>query len=273
MSEALGPNARPECADGVDNDMDGDVDGQDSGCENQRDDDESDPVDGAQCNNEEDDDEDGDVDWPADPGCAALGDVCEQPLHGLCDGECVDLPNDEANCGRCGRVCEDGVECINGYCGGLFQFEGIRQGVANDEIEGWRVCFQGLYGGNADLPPILQACNGEFAMYGCRPVNNGNWTLLAMGERDEVFRNTGDRNNDVNNHNGVDWYFSTGTSMGFAAPGTGVSRNSCDTANVQPEQRLCWHTSGNRMNGGWRCGATTGLNGNNAWERVIWTSE
>ena len=28
---------------------------------------------------------------------------------------------------------------------------------------------------------------------------------------------------------------------------------------------LCWHTN----NGGWRCGATTGLNNNALWERKI----
>jgi hypothetical protein len=33
-----------------------------------------------------------------------------------------------------------------------------------------------------------------------------------------------------------------------------VSRNSCDTANVQPELRMCWHTSNGSMSSGYRCG-------------------
>jgi hypothetical protein len=57
--------------------------------------------------------------------------------------------------------------------------------------------------------------------------------------------------------------------MGFAQGGDSVSRSSCDTANVNPERRLCWHTGGDAINGGWRCGTATGLNGNNGWERKI----
>jgi hypothetical protein len=90
--------------------------------------------------------------------------------------------------------------------------------------------------------------------------------------RRQVFRNTGDQGNQLTAHNGVEWYFSESYSIGFVAPGTGVSRNSCDTAGVQPQFRLCWHTGGRRFNGGYRCGAQSGLNGSRDWERVIWTS-
>ena len=93
-----------------------------------------------------------------------------------------------------------------------------------------------------------------------------------MGERGEVFRDTGDRNNNLNTHNGVDWYFSRSYSIGFVAVGTGVQRNSCDVGNNQAQLRLCWHTQNNTLSGGYRCGAQTGLNGARDWERVIWTS-
>jgi hypothetical protein len=96
--------------------------------------------------------------------------------------------------------------------------------------------------------------------------------LLAMGDRDSVFMDTGDRNNNVNNHNGVDWYFSAGYSIGFVAPGTGVRRNSCDTAPNEAEFRMCWHSSGGSLSGGYRCGARTGLNGARDWERSVWTN-
>ena len=261
------------CANGNDDDDDGLIDLADIGCENAEDDDENDPLEVPACNDGADNDEDGDADWPDDAGCAAQGDVCEQVGFGICDGVCLDLEQDAANCGRCGRVCNEGVECIDGFCGGLLTFEGIRENVPNDELGGWRQCHRSFYGDSGDLNPILAACDGEFVMYGCRQTNNPNWQLLAMGERAEVFRNTGDRNNNLNEHNGVAWYFSTGTSMGFVLPGTPVSRNSCDTNNVQPQFRLCWHTSGNRINGGYRCGARTGLNGARDWERVIWTNE
>ena len=210
-----------------------------------------------------------------DEGCAARGDACEESLtHGICDGVCLDLATDVQNCGVCGRTCEAGVECIDGFCGGLYAFEGIRRNVPDAELGGWEVCHSDLYRDrNAELAAVQATCNGEFVMYGCRRVGNPNWQLLAMGERDEVFQNTGDRNNNLHNHNGVDWYFSTNTSMGFVQPGTGVGRNTCDI-NVLAEAdfRLCWHTSGGRITGGFRCGNDQRLNASADWERRIWTS-
>ena len=41
---------------------------------------------------------------------------------------------------------------------------------------------------------------------------------------------------------------------------------------VMPELRMCWHTSGGRLNSGWRCGATTGIS-NAQWERVILSAQ
>ncbi len=269
----VGGQVPVRCADGVDNDDDGLVDLADVGCSGVRDDDEADLPEAPFCADGEDNDEDGDTDWPDDEGCAAAGDECEQDGFGVCDGVCLDLQNDVANCGICGRACDDGVECIDGFCGGLFTFEGILENTPEADIGGWRQCHRSTYGSNNELNPILAACDGELIMYGCRQINQANWQLLAMGERVEVFRDTGDRNNNLNNHNGVAWYFSTGTSIGFVLPGTPVSRNSCDTARDQPQFRLCWHTSGNRMNGGYRCGARTGLNGAQDWERAIWTSQ
>ncbi|MCA9545849.1 MAG: hypothetical protein KC613_15705, partial [Myxococcales bacterium] len=257
--EALDGPVPARCSDGVDNDDDGLVDLRDPGCQGARDDDEADLAEAPFCANQIDDDGDGAIDWPADDGCAAQGDQCEQAGYGICDGVCEDLVNDEANCGVCGRTCEAGVECIDGFCGGLFVFEGIRQNVPEVDLGGWEICHQDRYGDRqTQVNQILANCDGEYVMYGCRQVGQPNWQLLAMGERDEVFRNTGDQNNNLNNHNGVDWYFSSGYSIGFVGPGTGVSRNSCDTANASPELRLCWHTSGGLLSGGYRCGARTG---------------
>ncbi|MEZ4432347.1 MAG: hypothetical protein R3F65_08030 [bacterium] len=109
----------PRCADGLDNDDDGIFDLADVGCENARDNDELDPDVAPLCQNGVDDDGDGLVDWPEDDGCAAAGDICEQRGYGLCDGVCVPLLDNPQNCGRCGRACSDGVECIDGRCGEL----------------------------------------------------------------------------------------------------------------------------------------------------------
>ena len=107
------------CADGLDNDDDGIVDLADPGCENSRDDDESDREQAPGCNDGLDNDGDGLLDWPQDEGCAARGDLCEEPGHGLCGALCLDIRNDPENCGRCARSCDPGVECIESFCGGF----------------------------------------------------------------------------------------------------------------------------------------------------------
>lgn len=271
-TEALVGPVPNRCSDGIDNDDDGAVDLADVGCTGARDNDEADLPQPPLCANGVDDDGDGAVDWPADDGCAARGDECEQAGYGICGGVCLDIQTDPNNCGICGRTCNPGVECIRGFCGGLFTFEGIRENVPDVNLGGWEQCHQDFYSDNTPIARFLAACNGQYVMYGCRRVGQPNWQLLAMGERAEVFRDTGDQNNNLHTHNGVDWYFSQNYSIGFVAPGTGVSRNSCDTAAASPQFRMCWHTGGNALNGGYRCGAQSGLNGARDWERVIWTS-
>jgi hypothetical protein len=106
----------------------------------------------------------------------------------------------------------------------------------------------------------------------CRPVGQQNYTVLAMADRDDVIFDTGNGNN-PHNANGVGWYYSGSYSWGFAKEGDPIQRSSCDTQNVNPTLRLCWHTGGGTINGGWRCGSTTGLNGNNSWERKLFHAE
>ena len=166
----------------------------------------------------------------------------------------------------CGSVNDDDDE------GGL-EFEGVRNDVPPAEVEGWRQCHRSLYGqSGASIGNIVRDCDGDLVMYGCKQVNAVNWQVLAQGDRDAVFRDTG-RGNAPTINNGVGWYFSDSYSLGFAPAGQAISRNSCDTQNGLPAQRICWHSGGGNMNGGWRCGANTGLNGNNAFERVIWTKD
>ena len=42
------------------------------------------------------------------------------------------------------------------------------------------------------------------------------------------------------------------------------------------QQGAAWRDDGllgNNINGGYRCGATEGLNGNNAWDRVVYHAD
>ena len=109
----------PRCRDGVDNDWDGAIDLLDPGCTGPEDDDEADPDVVPWCADGEDNDEDGQADFPADEGCSGAGDECEQAGFKLCGPVCIPVVDDPDNCGRCGRICRDGVDCIEGRCGDL----------------------------------------------------------------------------------------------------------------------------------------------------------
>ncbi|MCA9526389.1 MAG: hypothetical protein KC549_08855, partial [Myxococcales bacterium] len=165
------------------------------------------------------------------------------------------------------------------WCGGAdggddgdaLVFNGVRTNVPEGEVVGWRECHRSLYGqGGLSMAQVQAQCDGDQIMYGCQANGAGKWQVLAQGARAAVFRDIGQANNPTVD-NGVGWYFSTTWSLGFAPAGQAISRNSCDTENGLADQRICWHSSNGNMDGGWRCGANTGLNGNNGFTRVIWT--
>lgn len=262
----------PRCEDGVDNDADGLTDLEDTGCARPSDDDETDPEIKPRCADGQDNDGDGRVDWPEDPGCEGAGDVCETWGFGLCGEVCEDLRSDPRHCGACDRRCAPDVECIDGFCGGLFTFEGILEGVEEAELGGWRACARLNYAEDYPIRQMLTDCDGAYIMYGCRPRGVTRFNLLAMGAREIVFQNTGDQGNRLNISNRVEWYFSQSYSIGFVALGTGVQRNSCDTGVTMPHLRMCWHTQAGQITSGYRCGEVI-LNGERDWERVIFTAD
>jgi hypothetical protein len=52
----------------------------------------------------------------SDPGTTTDGLTCVPPAL-LCDGGCLDIASDPANCGACGSPCSRGNSCIEGVCG------------------------------------------------------------------------------------------------------------------------------------------------------------
>ncbi len=85
----------PQCRNEVDDDGDGDIDLADRGCANAADDDESDEPPLPACQNGVDDDDDGFVDFPADPGCGSEMDDDEVNEVGPALPQCGDgLDND-----------------------------------------------------------------------------------------------------------------------------------------------------------------------------------
>jgi len=146
---------------------------------------------------------------------------------------------------------------------------GPQTNVDKNLLIGWQECYVDVYGSSGmNVQAILQTCNKANLMLACRQKGSGVFALLAHAPRTEVTKDTM-QSNTPTNANGSGWYFSDAWSWGFARQGDALQRSSCDIGNTNPEQRLCWHTGGGNINGGWRCGAATGLNGDQAWERVI----
>jgi hypothetical protein len=46
---------------------------------------------------------------------------CQDGLPCVCGGACVDIANDDENCGACGRSCQPTSTCQNGVCGPIVQ--------------------------------------------------------------------------------------------------------------------------------------------------------
>lgn len=146
----------------------------------------------------------------------------------------------------------------------IYYESGVQMGVGESVVEagGWEMCFSKSSGESADLP--LASCTGEHLMLACRLGASVTLQVLAMAPRYDVLFDTG-RSNTPHNSNGVGWYYSDSYSWGFAPEGDEITRQSCDTASTNGDQRLCWHTSDGRFTTGYRCG--NGLSG--VYERVV----
>src|SRR5204863_10174647 len=140
------------------------------------------------------------------------------------------------------------------------------------QLAGWTECYRDTFNvAGVSLANILAQCSGSKLMLACRPTGSQTLTLAAWAPRPDVLFDPGGCTNLDHPANGTSWYYNLSCSWGFYGPGDGVSRNSCDTAaGAHPEWRLCWHTGGNNLSGGYRCGVTTGLNGSAAWERIVY---
>jgi hypothetical protein len=140
---------------------------------------------------------------------------------------------------------------------------------------GWSQCFSTTYGSfGASLSGIASACTGSNMMLAARATGSDTLLLLAQALESDVMFDTG-TGNVTHNANGVEWYFNDSYSWGFANGGQTVFRTSCDTNDSSGEAggatRLCWHTSGGTLQGGWRAGDNIWLNDSSAFERLVFT--
>ncbi len=194
------------------------------------------------------------------------------------DGCEVNLLADGNNCNGCGNVCPmQTPSCANGVCGTLFTFSGVQNNLDGNNLGGWTLCYKDLYSNaNTSLQTILNMCTGSNLLLACRKVNTNTLLVAAEAPRADVIFMTqgGNCNPGQQTHmaNGAGWYYNTSWSWGFVKGGDTADLCSCDTSNVDPNQRLCWHTGGGNINGGYRCGSATGLNGDNTYERLVYSN-
>ena len=141
---------------------------------------------------------------------------------------------------------------------------------------GWSLCYSGTYGSfGASLANIASGCSGTNMMLAGRATGSDTLLVLAQALETDVMFDTG-TGNVTHNANGVEWYFNNSYSWGFANGGQTVTRSSCDTTDSNGEPggatRLCWHTGGGTLQGGWRAGNNIWLNNSSDFERLVFTS-
>lgn len=225
--------------------------------------------------------------------------VKAQCTRGVCSGACaagyadcngdkqsdgceIDIQTDPQNCGGCGLSCAAGESCSAGKCSSRLTFAGIAQNLPVASLSGWSLCYAEEYGFSATtIEEVKKTCAGSLVMLACRVKGSTTLQLAAYAPRSDVFFDTGAAgSNVVHPANGVGWYHSPRYSWGFAPENDPVTRSSCDiedssikNSGVDGQLRLCWHTSDDRITGGWRCGRNDNLNGSTTYERLMFTAD
>jgi hypothetical protein len=123
---------------------------------------------------------------------------------------------------------------------------GPQTNVPIDQLFGWKRCWMTVYNTTDDgVEQVLNNCPGAHLLYGCRNRTDS-FTVLAVGNRTIMLNDTGDEdsNSDVLSiDNGVGFYFSNRSAIGFVKENDTVWKNSCDVESENGELRLCWHAS------------------------------
>lgn len=159
---------------------------------------------------------------------------------------------------------------------------GPQNDVAVSTVEGewgWSQCWSGVYGQSGEsISSILAGCQGDYLMMAAKHVNSDSFEVVAAALYEDVTFNTG--NGNVGHvANGTQWYFSESYSWGFAGADDVLMRSSCDfgdgggsISNNPDRDRLCWHTNGGNLAGGWRAGNNAHLNGTQDWMRYLYVA-
>lgn len=211
-------------------------------------------------------------------GQSCSGGLCCNGSQIACGGKCTDVAEDPDNCASCGKKCPSNTPyCSAGVCVDRYVFSGVKTNLdVTAATKGWTECFKEGYDHDTSTATLKAACNKGKIMMACRPTGAASFTVAAQAPRADVFFDTGTGSNSVHDANGVAWYYNDNWSFGFAPQGVTVSRNSCDTEDLNNGDpnfatRMCVHTGGNSTNWGWRCGGNFGID--TGWERILYHAD
>lgn len=175
-----------------------------------------------------------------------------------------------------GAVC---ALCVgSAIAGPVYSPSGPQQNVSFGAVTsgGWTMCFSQPYGqAGTSIASAVSACSGDLLMMAGAANGSNEIQLLAWAPIADVLTWTAE--NTTHESNGVNWYLNN-LSWGFAPAGAGISQNSADVTSAPGwsddgtgDERLSWHTgnngagdgtlAGTQINGGWRVGNNTFLNG------------
>ena len=172
--------------------------------------------------------------------------------------------------------CVEGTGCVaeQGDCP-LYWASGVQQQVPENRLDGWALCHNDRYSDGSALDGILSNCSKAKLLLACRPwasraSRSWRWRPAKMCSSTVALRPT------VRSSRmelaGITARPIPGGSRPVATTWTGASATSTTAGKSIRALRMCWHTEEGALNTGYRCGDNN-LNGNAAWERVIYQAD
>ena len=153
--------------------------------------------------------------------------------------------------------------------------DGVQLDVVDDfEAKGWSVVMDETYATgttNADVQFAERGFSGKCLVVGAKTHAGSNQLVLAAFASAEFVSTITPVNEPHESEYGVWWYNTPSTSFGFSPTST-VSQSSADTSSADSGYRLSWHIRASPGAGGYRAGATTNLNSNTDYRKVVYAA-
>lgn len=158
-----------------------------------------------------------------------------------------------------GEECDDGNNEPSDGCDECtivrWTHVGVAQEVPLAHLGKWKSCFSGTYEAGPKIQDILDACNGDHILMGCRPVDGTALTIAAHAPRADVFFEPQVNYDKGERHvaNGVAWYWAPYYGLIGFEPHLG---NDWWYPCSKPDQveQMCWLSDSVQMAIGYRCG-------------------